>query len=287
MGPLPVSDEFTSCQFLLEVILTIMAAEADIAYDRHGVPVLTVEQIEAKAEHFLSHFARLCLEHPQQAPIPEIMTELQSRYGVKFDLEKSLGRKNGREILGEIRLRERLILIDRSIINRAAVFNFTVAHEIGHLALHRKRDIVFGRQDTNDGTITDTRKDVLAEYDASQETSWSPRRRVEWQANRYSAALLMPAATVRAEVLDWQRRQGIRSAGRVFVDRQEANYCDYLAIIDHLKFVYQVSRKALRIRLQHLGILDTRLPDGSRFFEHTGIYPITRLPSRSPTTRPE
>jgi Zn-dependent peptidase ImmA (M78 family) len=95
---------------------------------------------------------------------------------------------------------------------------FTIAHELGHFALHlASGDIEF--IDTADSFRT------AADPDAD----WTPTRRQEWEANVFAAALLMPEPLVRRQ---WPEIQDAAGMARWF----------------------QVSQLAMAIRLQELGL---------------------------------
>lgn len=63
---------------------------------------------------------------------------------------------------------------------------FTIAHELGHWELHR-----------GDSSAVHTR--FCAEDDVDGSAKPQSARQIEWEANRFAAALLMPEALVRKE----------------------------------------------------------------------------------------
>ena len=68
--------------------------------------------------------------------------EVQEKHGVKFIFNSDLGdTTSGCRIRGRIAPQERRIWIDRSLVSELPRLRFTIAHEIGHLALHRHRSI--------------------------------------------------------------------------------------------------------------------------------------------------
>lgn len=95
---------------------------------------------------------------------------------------------------------------------------FTVAHEIGHLRLHLiDGDVEFIDNADSFRTVADP------------DAAWTPKRRQEWEANQFAAALLMPAGLVRQKLDEIQDLEGL------------ARW-------------FQVSQEALVIRLQTLGL---------------------------------
>ncbi|XAY07878.1 transcriptional regulator [Paraconexibacter sp. AEG42_29] len=68
---------------------------------------------------------------------------------------------------------------------------FTIAHELGHWQMHR-----------SDGEAVHTR--FCAKEDVSGEARSPSSRQIEWEANRFAAALLMPEALLRREAAELQ-----------------------------------------------------------------------------------
>ncbi|MFD0309121.1 ImmA/IrrE family metallo-endopeptidase [Streptomyces sp. NPDC127119] len=98
---------------------------------------------------------------------------------------------------------------------------FTVAHELGHLLLHRGRPLIL---DT--GTRINLRDSV-----SSKATD-----REEMEANRFAAALLAPEVMVRREA----RKSDLRSAEE---------------LVDRLARRFGMSQMAMNFRLMNLGII--------------------------------
>lgn len=99
---------------------------------------------------------------------------------------------------------------------------FTVAHELGHLLLHRGRDVILDRI-------------VRVNYRDHRSSSATDREEVE--ANQFAAALLMPEEWLRAEI-------ETRSFGAIDVDE----------IVASLAERFKVSVQAMDFRLTNLGI---------------------------------
>jgi Zn-dependent peptidase ImmA (M78 family) len=98
---------------------------------------------------------------------------------------------------------------------------FTIAHELGHLVLHRGRALIL---------------DTPVRVNFRDRTSSLATDREEMEANRFAAALLMPADLVVAAA---------RSSRASGVD----------ALVDALATKFKVSPEAMSYRLVNLGIL--------------------------------
>ena len=102
---------------------------------------------------------------------------------------------------------------------------FTAAHELGHFVLHRETMGRF-RADT-DATLREAEDDVAD--------------RMEREANRFAAELLMPAEVCRARAAELRNKHGC---------------CPRGVLVYRLSSELLVSREALRYRLQSLGVGD-------------------------------
>ncbi len=159
-----------------------------------------------------------------KAPIP--VERLAQNLGVELRYEPFAGeqdqvsgmlfRDGGRTVIGinanEGQLRQR----------------FTIAHEIGHLLLHKAP------------MYLDTPAEVFMRNQRSSQ-SVDPK---EIQANTFAAELLMPEKLVRAEAADAQAELSKRSP---LVDTEE--------LVERLAQKFQVSIQAMTFRLANLGVI--------------------------------
>ncbi|NKJ03853.1 ImmA/IrrE family metallo-endopeptidase [Rhizobium sp. SG741] len=97
---------------------------------------------------------------------------------------------------------------------------FTVAHELGHFVLHLA---------AGEGEFIDTQDNFRTVQDP--DTPWDDTRRAEWEANVFAAALLMP-------------REAVLRAWKEIGDP------------DGMAAYFQVSRQAMALRLDGLGLLE-------------------------------
>ena len=169
---------------------------------------------------------------------------------------KSPGTKSkGQPVLGACYFSPQLaIFIDPSLAVDGPRFRFTLAHELGHLTLHRALSLDFTSLDASPSGILDGRYDLRM----GRRRLESPRDWLEWQANSYAASLLMPRATFVGEVSRVQGNAEMRRAGQIYVDNQPDNIAAYNELFMRLAFVFQTSRTAVRIRLTELSILKDR-----------------------------
>lgn len=109
--------------------------------------------------------------------------------GIEFEVtsESELGRRHGESVLGQ-----NIIRIREDVYNRACEGygrdRLTIAHELGHILLHQKEDIVLTR---SEGTIP-------------------PYMDPEWQANAFAGELLAPFQYIKhMDIFDISTQYGV------------------------------------------------------------------------------
>jgi Zn-dependent peptidase ImmA (M78 family) len=215
---------------------------------KDGVPRLSQAQIEGEAVKFLVQFGSTRLRRPEPTNLKGIVALLSSQHAIHFDFESDLGFTNKkRKVLGRCSVDKRSIQVDR-ILNPGPRFNFTLAHELGHLFLHHAVRL------QNPSAIPETRKTVTFR----QNPTVTPTQWIEWQANTFAAGILMPTVTLPEAVKAYQRARGLTNRlGMVFLDDQPYNRAMYCGLVHNLRQLYKVSATVVTIRLKTLGILQT------------------------------
>ena len=239
------------------------------------VRYLSEDQIEKEAELLLAEYAETA-GGPIKLPVPveDITTyHLALRLGFA-DLHETLRipmLRDQPDILGAIWIDKEAVLIDQSLDpNRypsmRGRYRFSVGHEIGHWRLHR----AYVAKDANQASLFDATSEPTVICRSSQ-----AKEPIEWQADLYSSFVLMPRAMVFEE---WAERFG--SASNVIVtedDRKTFVESDHLSIarrrfsgLSHAELDdyvvapfaenFQVSKQAMRIRLEKLGLLNRDVP---------------------------
>jgi Zn-dependent peptidase ImmA (M78 family) len=181
---------------------------------------------------------------------------VQRQLGATFTFDQTLGNNSaGERIIGACYFEPRFaIFVDSSLASdmHSARFRFTLAHELGHLSLHRKLRLDFQSLDATARAIIDTQ----AHIDSLPRRLETPRDFLEWQANAYAAGLLMPRATFARELKRQHIDMGItRSPGIVYLNDERSSDDDYREAVARLSDIYQTSRTATQIRLRELDLL--------------------------------
>lgn len=228
--------------------------------DMDRVPWLTRAQLDGKAQEVLSRSSAV-LGIDLTPPIPvEAMIERAFGYHLLVeDLNERYARLGlaDEDLLGATVVPRREILIHEKLLtdpDRRGRYFFTCAHELAHVVLHERFVTDAGRSGVSDRPG----RDILCRLSLS-------RKRGEWQADYLAACLLMPEAETRKAY-----RAAVSDAPTCLVNR-ESSVCRkgrplwLEPVLAHAPFYAEavieagnfsnVSRTAMRVRLEELGLL--------------------------------
>ena len=248
------------------------------------VPFLTEAQIEARSDALLEAFGRD--REPILVPPVPVEDRLLFHLGLRLHMDDlharfSVPRTAGRvDILAALWIEDREIRIDESLdpeLNPAMEgrYYFSIGHEIGHWELHRRQILAALTQPVllvqPESTVVCRNEDVQLRPPKKPDV----RARMEQQANKFSACLLMPKFLVQAA---WLVR--FSSLTPVFVEDRARSAPELrllssaastarpgraLAmpitrqtledVITDIASEFRTSRQAMRIRLQNLGLI--------------------------------
>ncbi|WP_375757403.1 ImmA/IrrE family metallo-endopeptidase [Corallococcus exercitus] len=213
------------------------------------VPFLSDAQIESAAQELLRRYAKWKGEAPRP-PIPvdaiaEGVLGLTLEMG---DLRKKLGKF---DVLGATWLDDALVVIDSSLEGNEGRYCFTLGHEIGHWQFHRPL------REMDKVTFPLFSREPGAKATAAIVCRDGQRDPAEFQADKFSAFLLMPASDVRAAV---KHVSGGPLAidnllARKKADERISELRDFASeVIAHGGFT-NVSNQAMQIRLETLKLV--------------------------------
>lgn len=208
--------------------------------------------IDAKVEEVFVHFFP---DFPQRVflpPLDDVVEGFTERYKIPFYFDYDLGiGDGGKKILGRFDFHPRAIFVDRSLRRNGPRFRWTLAHEIGHLVLHRNitKD---GECISREPRLVDTRTELRY----GKKAKYSDLQWIEWQASQFAAAMILPRAALCVQLVRFQKSElHLGNAGRIYVDDQPVNRHLYRQTIEHLIRVFNTSVTILHRRLQDLGLL--------------------------------
>ena len=170
------------------------------------------------------------------------------------------------DVLGASWVEDRKVRIDMSLDpvtypEKKGRYRFTVGHELGHWELHRHLYLAFRGQRT---LFKEKPKPSVICRKSTQ------RQPIEWQANAFSAHLLMPTEMI---LKAWKARHGdldpyvavdeiadLSAKWSLNEDEQPT-----VKIARELAREFHVSGQAMQIRLIGLGLIRTQAGEGSLF----------------------
>lgn len=218
--------------------------------NEHGIPSLSANDIEQKVEEVIEFFNPSILHEPCETPLLFFVEETAKKFIFSYDLSQDLGvNLHGHKILGKFRFKPREILVDKSLAGDLRQ-KFVIAHEFGHLVLHR--NLLIKKDGYADVDIADSEKDLVT----GKKILLTPRDWLEWQANRFASAMIMPRRTLRAALISVQKSLDIhRNMGQIYLDEHAYSFRDFQRTLEMLQNIYQVTKANIEIRLSDLNLL--------------------------------
>ncbi len=192
------------------------------------------------------------LRKPAMTPVAELIQAIAKTTGMKPDIA-DLGFRGRTKILGKVSFTKKTLLLDSSLTaERKVQMRFTAAHEIGHWILHRwnYKNWKFPRSSPSSGDLEDD-EESLCRLEERTAQDW-----LEWQANVFAAAVVMPRATFQRALIETQKTFGIiRNLGIVWISDAEYSQRDFQLVGNRLANICGVSITSIRIRLNTLKLL--------------------------------
>jgi Zn-dependent peptidase ImmA (M78 family) len=232
----------------------------DFKINRDGVPVLSADDIEREAEEVIKLIYPDALINPCETPLLSFLEETAKINDFSYDFSQDLGENShGHKVLGKFRFSPKAILIDRSLAGDLRQ-KFVIGHEFGHLVLHA--DLLIKRTAYADVDISDIKKDLLT----GKKLLLNPRDWLEWQANRFSSAILMPRRTIQAALVGVQKSIDIhRNVGHIYLHDQEYSIRDFQRTLEGLQSIYKITKTSLKYRLIDLSLIIDAREKGTKF----------------------
>lgn len=205
------------------------------------------ESLEKEAERFLMQYCREALEQPQAVPIRQIAEE---KMGINLVVDKSLSDDlsvfgatvfvdSDVDVLADGELEQLYckagtILLDPDVLmmRNMGSYNFTLVHEVYHWYAHRAYMLLRIKNAGQESAVQQC-------YVYNNCSSRIPAALAEIQANAVAARILMPRRAVARKYKELQKK---------YATAEEM-------IIADLAIFFEVSKQAMRIRLEELGIM--------------------------------
>ena len=215
---------------------------------------LNREAIDDKTVEVLEKFDPTYFSSFKPTPINKLILYFQKSFNIPFELEAQLGFDDfGNRILGCYVPSKRHIYIDRALKDHTTKYNFVIAHELGHLVLHR--NCLF--EDLEDEPL----KDHDYEIEGRRELK-TDRDFMEWQANYFASCLLLPKIMLAGKVMKEKFKMGLRKHPVIYVDNQPCNQKTFYTLKEIIAAYFNVSKTVVEIRLKDLKLIDDRRSTG-------------------------
>ncbi|MCD7724952.1 MAG: ImmA/IrrE family metallo-endopeptidase [Clostridiales bacterium] len=234
----------------------------NIRRTRVGVPILKKDEINDIGDMVVRDFCPEVLKEPQAVDI-DLLVQDYLKMEQDFQYLSHCGVYLGMTVFNDtnkvpvynpvtdeaeyISAKAHTVIIDNSLLesNQEHRYRFTMGHEAGHEVFH----IPYFHIDPNQMTIWDFIEEdspamVQCRVDGKKSPGknpklWSDAERMEWQANAFSAAVLMPKTAV--DIL----------MRRVIGSNKKSPYLFYVEMAE-VSEVFNVSQEAAYYRLQDL-----------------------------------
>lgn len=184
-------------------------------YKHNGIPILSYYQIDAWGEKIVHDlFPQNYADHPDATNLKRIFSELKnwhfagrylSRSGTLLGLATFGGGQleitdAARYSVKTASIPPRTILVDRSLFHEKYehTFRFVLAHEIGHALMHERFCRIPENMEKYDAQGQAAIQDDEAKLYVFEKKQhlMTERDWIEWQANAFASALLMPKTAV-------------------------------------------------------------------------------------------
>lgn len=234
--------------------------------DRKGVPILSKNEIDQLAENYIRDFCPEAMENPMQIDIDSFA---QNYLGMKQDFQylSNNGVYLGMTVFNDtdkvivynpesntaeyISAEARTMIIDNNLLEERQErrYRFTVPHECGHDIFHTQ---YFGYNPDQMSFLENQEPMIKCRTANLNENKrpavWDDKATMEWQANFFASALLMPKSMVIKLVKE--ENELLKNLKYRWFDISN----DELTII-RISRTFNVSEEAARYRLQGLGLI--------------------------------
>lgn len=204
------------------------------------IPFLSNEQIEKE----INCLPIQSIYHNDKLISDSLCEYLSNILKVEFVFDKTLGNHEGDEILGKIVFDPLRIYISKELQLNRYRWRFTLAHEIGHLILHR--NIL--------KTYVTENIDIAEMLSFSGKFSTYTNKYLEVQANKFASSLLLPKEPFLKEVQRFFNKENLRK-GYLYLDQQPVNQKLLRDLLLTLQTKFDVSKQAVKYRLYSFGLV--------------------------------
>ena len=206
------------------------------------VPYLSLEKIEKVSEQIIGTES---LKLIQPTSLITICRDLSNKQKLKIVTNENLGYSGSKEILGKISFSPKCIYVTNNLEEESHRWRFTFAHEIGHYVLHSK---ILSK---NYKEAIDMDSSINNEIMIDDKSI----KRIEYQANIFAGALLMPYKSFMSVAYDVFQQNRVNK-GRLYLDNQSCNKELFYKVAGEISSRFNVSLEAVKYRLIAFNLLE-------------------------------
>ncbi|WP_062062830.1 ImmA/IrrE family metallo-endopeptidase [Aquimarina longa] len=149
------------------------------------------------------------------------------------------------QFLGTCNIETKTIGISKSIVDTPREM-FVLGHEFGHFLLHQK--VVINQN------LLDSFNDSKFDFSTGKHNLENPRQWIEWQANYFSASLLLPESSLTAKLWQSMIRRGLTQGDYILNDSIDSHR-KFQSIVSYLSLHFSVSKTSIIYRLKEYKLL--------------------------------
>lgn len=227
----------TVAEFLASLEPGTQTPELGNASSRVSVPYISVEEIKKTTEEILNQIDY------ETGPVD--LAKICQMNGIDLKFTDAVVRDaDGTQILGSANFD--LKTIEINLHGDSNQKRFTIGHEIGHFCLGHHHYL---------------RSETILERDleiTGDSTNTVNYERLEFQANTFSADLILPHRAFIFAMARYRIELGIKFKGQgyIFVDDQPDNLLTYYKFLTLLSIEFEASKQAIEIKLKRAGWLN-------------------------------
>jgi len=221
-----------------QILIAFVPPSRSISY---GIDLLKKSDIESISLKELNNINPEFIDNAYGLSINDLKDYLKQEY----DLEVTNFNPGRRQYLGTCDIANNTIGISKHIVNTPREL-FVLAHEFGHYILHQNLSI--------NQQLLDSFSDSKFDFSTGKNRLENPRHWIEWQANYFSASILLPRTSITAKLWQFQQREGLIK-GNLFLNDEYRTQRIFNKIITRLSTHFNVSKTSIIYRLREYKLI--------------------------------
>ncbi|MEH1009525.1 ImmA/IrrE family metallo-endopeptidase [Winogradskyella sp. ECml5-4] len=217
-----------------ELLNLLTKANSNITY---GIDRLSRDDIDEISKEELDKINQDLLIQAYGLSVKELSEFIENEYGI--EIQHFAPKEN--KYLGTCDIDNKIIGISKKIVDTPREL-FVLGHEFGHYILHQRLAI--------NQELMNSFSDSKYDFSIGKNRLENPRHWVEWQANYFSASLILPRTSIVAKT--WQYSN---SKSNLVFDDNYSNQKKFRRIIERLANHFNVSKTSVIYRLKELNMI--------------------------------